>query len=342
MVMKLLKTFFSFLLLTVLFAYFVFFSDNINLKYSDLNKGIIIHSATENKNLTLLLYSNNVIKHRLTFNLVAKLALLKRNIIPGFYRFKAGMNNLDIIKIITAGLQTPLNVVFDSNVITKEELVQKITNKLSIDDNDLLSLLNDNQFLSEYGFNSSNVMCMFIPNTYEIYWNVNVKTLFKRFYSEYCFFWNNVRLDKAKKLKLTPIQVYILASIVNAETVDIREMQTIAGVYINRLNNGRLLQSCPTVKYANKDFSSRRILIKDLLIDSPYNTYKYKGLPIGPIKVASIASIDAVLNYEKHDYLYFSAVDDLSGKHYFSKTFEEHKNKAKLYRSRLNKEAIYR
>jgi UPF0755 protein len=185
-------------------------------------------------------------------------------------------------------------------------------------------------------------MTLFIPNTYEFYWNTSADKFIERMYVEYKHFWSKSRLNKAQKIKLTPEQVIILASIVEEETIKDDEKPTVAGVYLNRLHKNIRLQADPTVRFAVGDFEIKRILNKHLKIDSPYNTYKYAGLPPGPICIPTISSIDAVLNYKKHDYLYFCAKDDFSGYHAFAKTLKQHNINATKYRKALNKNRIYK
>jgi UPF0755 protein len=200
----------------------------------------------------------------------------------------------------------------------------------------ILQALNDNDFLGKFGFDSRTAIGMFIPNTYELYWNTNADGLIERMYSEYEKFWNDSRKTKLQQTGLTQAEVSVMASIVAEETNVTDEMATIAGVYINRIKSGMLLQADPTVKFAIGDFSIRRVLNKHLDYDSPYNTYKYKGLPPSPICMPSIAAIDAVLDYVHHDYYYFCAKNDFSGRHIFAKTLAQHNSNAQAYRNALN------
>jgi UPF0755 protein len=335
--------FIFFFFIIVAFIFYIFLYPN-TLYSRELEKKIIIPYSCKSDELGKFLYDNQVIKGRSSFELCFKLMQKRRKHIPGLYRFTSKMSNWDILNMITRGLQYPTNVTFDSNIIDKETLASRITANLYMGAEQFLELLNSPEFLKSYGFNTDNILAMFIPNTYEVYWNIKPEMLFKRLYQEYKLFWNNEMLKKASLLKLTPIEVYILASIVKAETNFVKEMPVIAGVYINRLRLGRPLQGDPTIRYANKNFNCKRVLKKDLEIDSPYNTYKRKGLPIGPIGIASVESIEAVLNYQQHSYLYFSVnIDPLfPNTHTFSKTFEEHKLKAILYRKKLNKLSLYR
>ncbi|RQP16561.1 MAG: endolytic transglycosylase MltG, partial [Parapedobacter sp.] len=202
--------------------------------------------------------------------------------------------------------------------------------------------LNNDSLASSYGFDTENFFGMFIPNTYEFYWNTSTDAFAKRMHEEYKKFWNDERKEKAAALKLTPQQVSVLASIVKGEALHTDEMPTIAGLYLNRLNKGMLLQADPTVIFANNDFTIRRVLYRHLRMDSPYNTYLYRGLPPGPIMMPSIASIDAVLNYRQHDYLYMCAKEDFSGYHNFAVTQAEHNVNARKFQQALNERNIKR
>jgi UPF0755 protein len=201
-------------------------------------------------------------------------------------------------------------------------------------------LLTNPDFLKSYGYNKQNILCAFIPNTYEIFWNTNSYEFLKRMKKEYNDFWDKDKTKKIQIIGLTPIEVGILASIVQAETNHFDEMPTVAGVYINRLNKGWKLQADPTVRFLLDD-KTRRVLYKDLEIDSPYNTYKYTGLPPGPLALPSIQSITAVVNYGKHNYMFFCA-DPETGKHAFARTNREHERNRKKYQDYLNKNKIFR
>ena len=207
-------------------------------------------------------------------------------------------------------------------------------------------MLNDSTILSTYGFTPENVLTMFIPNTYEVYWTITAEKLLAKMYVAYQHFWNITRLAQSKKNKLTPIEVSILASIVQSETNHLQDAAMIAGVYMNRLKCNMRIESCPVLLYSfkhNEDTEiKKRVLWEDTYINSPYNSYRKKGLPPGPITLPSVAMIDAVLNYVKHHYFYFSAKEDFSGLHYFSKTYQEHFKNANKYRKALNAKKVMR
>lgn len=258
----------------------------------------------------------------------------------GHFEIRNGMNNKDVVRLLQRGLQVPVRVTFN-NIRTKGQLAASLSKQLMPDSLSIVSLLNDSVYVATFGFDVQNVLAAFIPNTYEFFWNIDETRVFERFHKEYLKFWTKERLEKAAAIPLTPIEVSILASIVEEETNKLFEYPIVAGVYINRLKKGMLLQADPTVKYAVGDFGLRRVLKVHLAADSPYNTYKYKGLPPGPIRVPSIQAIDGVLNYRKHNYLYMVAKETLNGEHNFATTLDEHNKNARKYQRALNELRIY-
>ena len=225
---------------------------------------------------------------------------------------------------------------------TKQDLAGRISEQLMIDSLSLLEALNDSSRIATLGFDSTTVLAMFIPNTYEVYWNTSVEQLLERMYREYNSFWNENRKSKAVKIGLKPIEVSTLASIVEEEATYADEYPIVAGLYLNRLKRGQRLEADPTVKFALQEFGLRRILYKHLEVESPYNTYRNEGLPPGPIRVPSIRGIDATLSPVDHNYLFMVAKDDLSGRHSFSTTHAEHVRKARKYQRALNERKIYK
>lgn len=240
---------------------------------------------------------------------------------------------------IRNGIQAPVNLTINS-VRTTDRLANDISKKLMLSKQELADALSDPTVCREYGHTPETIISMFIPNTYDLYWNISVKSLLERMQKESKRFWTLERQEKAKTAGLTPVEVMTLASIVDEETANEAEMPKIAGMYINRLRIGMLLQADPTVKFANKNFEARRIYNSMLHVDNPYNTYRYKGLPPGPIRIPSLASIEAVLNYVHHDYLYMCAKEDFSGTHNFAKTYAEHQQNAAKYAKALNERGI--
>ncbi len=249
-------------------------------------------------------------------------------------------NMLDIYLRISRGRQTPVNLSFN-NIRTREQLARRIGNQLMIDSAEIATLLFDSIYCAGRGYTPMTIISMFIPNTYEMYWNINADNFFSRMQKEYDKFWNKERVNKAKQIGFTPEQVITLASIVEEETNNNAEKPIVAGLYINRLHRGMPLQADPTIKFALQDFSLKRIYDKHLHIDSPYNTYKYSGLPPGPIRIPSAKSIDSVLNYVRHNYIYMCAKEDFSGTHNFASTFSEHQKNAQKYRRALNNRKIF-
>lgn len=267
---------------------------------------------------------------------------LNYNIVrSGHYVIRSGMTNKQLVQMLQRGLQTPVRVTLN-NIRTKEQLAGVLSRQLMPDSVSIIRLLNDKEFLAQYGVNPDNVAAVFIPDTYEFFWNVDSEAVFERFYKEYLKFWTAERMQQAAAIPLSPMEVSILASIVEEETNKAYEYPIVAGLYINRLKRGMLLQADPTVKFAVGDFAIRRVLNEHLQTDSPYNTYKYGGLPPGPIRIPSKRVIDAVLNYEKHNYLYMAAKETLNGEHNFAATLSEHNRNAQKYRRALNERRIYR
>lgn len=261
---------------------------------------------------------------------------------PGHYTFDAQIANQDIINRLKFGLQTPVNITWNNYVRTNQDLAGKVTKHLMLDSTQLVQLLDSNTYLAQYGFDKETVRCLFIPNTYQVYWNTTPDALFARMQREYNTFWNNSRKQKADSLGLTPIEVAIVASIVEGESHNKKEMPLIASLYLNRIHKGMLLQACPTVKYAVGDFKLKRILNRHLAIDSPYNTYKYPGLPPGPIRCPAPTTIDMVLNAPKTDYLFMCASPELNNTHIFSSTFGKHAAAAVQYRYTMDTMKINR
>ncbi len=326
--------------LTVYF-YQVFFSPNVMLTGSE---GILLIP----KNATPKQLQDSLLRYRMVdqivpFMFVARVMGYTRSIKPGLYVLKPRMTNLQAVRLLRSGKQTPINVTFN-NVRTKRELCQKITRYFPFDYTEMLELLNNPAFVDSLGLgmDTTTVSTMFLPNTYEIYWTVTPRELIFRFKREYEAFWNKQRRKKAESIGLTPVQVSILASIVDAETNKADEKPRIAGVYINRLNRNIVLAADPTLVFAHGDFSIRRVLNVHKTIESPYNTYKYTGLPPGPIRIPEAATIDAVLDYEKHNYIYFCAKEDFSGYHNFAVTAAEHNRNSSKYQAALNKQKIFK
>ena len=280
------------------------------------------------------LYSQGVILNRTSFEWLAARKKYPELIKPGHFLIKEGMSNDKLINMLRLGEQIPVQVIFN-NIRIKEQLAQKVGMQIEADSGSLIKLLNDSVYQASMGLGTETALTLFIPNTYEFYWNTSAQQFMDRMHREYESFWGYDRDEKAAGLNMSRADVVILASIVEKETNKNDEKARIAGVYLNRLQKNWLLQADPTLVYASGDFGLTRVLNVHKDIDSPYNTYKYAGLPPGPICIPSIASVDAVLNAEDHDYLFFCAKDDLSGYHVFAKSITQHNRNARRYRKAI-------
>jgi UPF0755 protein len=241
--------------------------------------------------------------------------------------------------MLKAGNQEPVKISFQ-NVRLKHTLAGMVAKKLETDSALVSQLLDSASFVSKYGFTTDNVYTMFIPNSYEMYWNTSAEKFFLRMHDEYEKFWTPERKAKAEKIGLSPIKVTILASIVDGEALMDQELPIIAGLYMNRLKKGMKLEADPTVIFAANDFTIRRVLNKHLRIGSPYNTYRVTGLPPGPISMPSIKAIDGVLNHSNHNYIYMCAKEDFSGYHNFATTMAQHSINARKFQQALNERNI--
>ncbi|MDN3668457.1 endolytic transglycosylase MltG [Echinicola jeungdonensis] len=330
----------SILVTTMVFYFYqVFFSPNALTEEVEPQTLKIPTGATF-KQVSDSLYLNDQIHDVVSFSFVAKVMKYQENIKPGLYTIQPKMSNRELVTLLRSGRQTPINLTFN-NIRTKEDLAEKITQNLEMSQNQFMELLQDSSYIRKFDFDEATVMSMFIPNTYEVYWDTSPEKLFDRMYQEYNRFWTNERQAKAKSLGMSRNEVATLASIVQAETVQKDERPKVAGVYINRLERNMLLQADPTLVFALGDFSIKRVLNEHKKIDSPYNTYKYAGLPPGPINLPDISSLDAVLNYEEHNYLYFCAKEDFSGYHVFSTNLRDHLNQARKYQKALNEAKVF-
>jgi UPF0755 protein len=276
-----------------------------------------------------------------TFKEAAVKMNLANSLKSGRYAIKVGMNNRTLINKLKSGNQDAVQLKFQ-NIRKIENFAAYLAKNVEADSASFMQVLDSAALIEKYGFNKETVYTMFIPNTYELYWNTSPIEFFEKMQKEYTKFWNADRKQKAAALNLTPIQATILASIVDSEALFDKEMPIIAGLYLNRLNRGILLQADPTVIFANDDFTIKRVLNSHLAVNSKYNTYKYAGLPPGPIMMPSINAIDAVLNPDKNNYIYMCAKEDFSGYHAFAETREQHEINANKYRAAMNKRNIYK
>lgn len=257
----------------------------------------------------------------------------------GSYLIDLNTNSFGLVRKLRGGRQDPVKLLIPV-AHTMRNLAARLAVPLATDSAGLARVFYDEKLLEQYAVDTFTAACLFIPNTYEVYWDITPENLLKRMKREYDAFWTEERQEKARKAGLTPNQVYTLASIVEQESANERERPMIAGMYLNRLRQGMKLQADPTVKFALQNFSLRRIMHNHLAVDSPYNTYRHEGLPIGPICIPSLNAINSVLNYSRHEYLYMCAKEDFSGTHNFAEDYEEHLRNAKKYAEALNKRGI--
>lgn len=310
--------------------YGTFLYDNINEVIP--GRGIVeVGKSATYEDLCKAMLESGVLDNPRTFLRAAKYYKLQDSFKPGCYRFVRGMNNKAIVRTLACGWQEPVQLTFNSHVRTLERLSAILGDKLEADSAEFARVLLDPQTARAYGFQPETFLAMFIPNTYEVYWTITPGNFVTRMFKEWESFWNEDRSHKADALGLSKTEVSTLASIVVEETRFTDEMPVIAGVYLNRLHKGIPLQADPTVKYLVREEGVTRILNRHLKIDSPYNTYKRKGLPPGPITMPSIAAIDAVLNYQHHNYFYFCARDSFDGHHAFAASYTEHLHNANAY-----------
>ena len=273
------------------------------------------------------------------FRWMAQYKKYSENIHTGRYAIRPGENVYHVFSRLYRGYQEPMNLTVGS-VRTLDRLARSISKQLMIDSAEIAGLMNDSAFQQKLGYTKETLPCLFIPETYQVYWDMSVEEFFERMQKEHQRFWNQERLGKATAIGMTPTEICTLASIVEEETNNNPEKPMVAGLYINRLHKGWPLQADPTIKYAMQDFGLRRILYRHLKYESPYNTYLHRGLPPSPICMPSIAAIDAVLDYEQNDYIYFCARPTFDGYHNFARTLAEHNANARAYQRELNKRKI--
>ncbi len=311
------------------------FKNNISEEAAEF---LYIPTGSNIDDVERIIKENNILLNTETFKWVAT-QLKYKNIKPGKYKIKQGMSNVELVRKLRAGDQEIVKLSFQ-NFRLMSEFAGYVGKQLECDSTELLNKLDSIDLIREYGFNEENIFCMFIPNTYEFYWNTSALKFIDKMNEQYVKFWTEERISKAKKIGLSKTEVSILASIVDQEALVNKEMKTIAGVYMNRINRGMKLEADPTVIFAIGNFNIKRVLNRMLNHNSPYNTYKYNGLPPGPICMPSIAAIDAVLYYEKHNYIYFCAKEDFSGYHNYASNLAEHQNNAKKFQLALSKRGI--
>jgi UPF0755 protein len=324
---------FSILLISFSFyAFQVVYTPNILVEKQD--RLLIIPEHATFKTVQDELHKGDYTQDLISFSFLAKLTGYDKHIKSGRFVLRANMTNREALRLLRSGIQAPVRITFN-NVRLINELAEKITKTLGMTPQEFEAAVIKFAINNPYGFNKDNILTMFIPNTYEVYYNIEPDALIEKLHREYDLFWNDARKTKATEIGFTPIEVSILASIVQAESVKDDEAPKIASLYINRLKKDIPLQADPTLVFAVGDFTLKRVLNEHKEIDSPYNTYRNPGLPPGPINMPEINSIDAVLNYVPSDYYYMCAKEDFSGYHNFTNSYAEHLKNAAHYQKAL-------
>lgn len=309
-----------------------------NTRVSELQY-LYIPTGSQLDQVIRIVNNQDILIDKSSFEWVANKMELQNSIKPGRYKVHSGMSNHELVSMIRSGDQSPVRFVFAS-IRSVNRLAALVESNLECDSASLMQLLNDPIYLDSIGFTESSLPALFVPNTYEFYWNTSARQFVARMLTEHTKFWNSDRLNMLADIGLTKNQAVTLASIVEQETNRNDEKSVIAGVYMNRLRDNWKLEADPTLVFAANDFNIRRVLNVHKEIDSPYNTYMYEGLPPGPICIPSIVSIDAVLQYQKHEYYFFCAKEDFSGYHNFAENYKEHLLNARKYQRELNKRNI--
>ena len=331
---------FSTLLSSFSFYFFqIYYSPNFLVEKQP--RPLTIPTGSTFKDVQRIVFDDGYVNELISFSFLSKLMKYQENVKPGLYYIQSDMTNPEVIRLLRSGEQTPVNITFN-NARLIEDLAPKITKNLEMSESDFLNVVNSSATRNKFGFDSLNFIGMFIPNTYQVYWNTSTDELLGKLKKKYEIFWNDERKSQAKSIGLTPKEVSVLASIVQAETANPAELQKVAGLYMNRINRGIVLQADPTLVYAAQDFTIKRVLNIHKEIDSPYNTYKYRGLPPGPINMPERRAIDAVLNYEKHKFIYMCAKEDFSENHNFATNLIDHNRNAAKYQRALNKARVYK
>ena len=323
-----------FFILIVIIAFVAFRIFGSNTDFSEQRKSFYIKTGSNFTEVMTALQQQKILKNPGTFSLIAQQLKYDKNVKPGKYVIEKGASIYNIARILKSGRQSPVNLII-IKLRTKEDLAQRLGNSFESDSSTFIDLLNNNDSLIKLGLDTNTVMTAVIPNTYTILWNTSASKIFKKLYTEQQKFWSAERKNKATNLNLSPKEVYTLASIVEEESNKDEDKGKIASVYLNRMKTGMRLSADPTVIFALKDFSIRRVYKKYTQFESPYNTYLNSGLPPGPICTPSIKTIDAVLNAPATNYLYFVAQPNLTGYSNFATTYQEHQAFAKLYQDWL-------
>jgi UPF0755 protein len=316
---------------TGIFYYLRFWGANV----TDKQQYLYIHTGATYNDVYDTIQAKGIVKDTTTFNWAAHNMKYVNKVKPGRYRLKEGMSNRQLIRMLQLGEQEAVKINIH-NLRLKEQFAGYVGHKLEADSARIFRLMDSAAYVQQFGFTTDNVYVMFMPDTYEIYWNISPEKLFAKMKKHYDTFWTPARKQQAANVGISPIQVSILASIVDAEAVYDDEMPTIAGLYLNRLRKGIKLEADPTLIFSAHDFTIHRVLNKHKLINSPYNTYLHTGLPPGPIMMPSVNAVKAVLNYQKNDYIYMVAKEDFSNRHNFATTLTEHLANAHKFQKALD------
>ncbi len=317
--------------------YLKYFGPNV----TDKQEYLYIHTGATFDDVYKTIKDDGIVTDSTTFYWAAQNMNYVKRVKAGRYHLHAGMSNRKLINMLASGTQEPVTVAYH-NLRLKEQFAGFIAKKIEPDSTAIIHLLDSAAFVQQYGFTTDNVYTMFLPNSYQMYWNTSPEKFFKHIYANYQKFWTAERKQKAADINLTPVEVSVLASIVDAEALHDDEMPTIAGLYLNRLKMGMKLESDPTVIFAENDFTIHRVLSRYLTINSPYNTYLHTGLPPGPIMMPSINAVNAVLDYKKSNYIYMCAKEDFSGYHNFATNMADHLVNAHKFQQALNERNIKR
>lgn len=319
----------------VFYGYQILYTPNFQVDRED--RVLKIPEGTTFKDVQRMLHEGRYVEDLMSFSFLARLMNYDERVRAGRFIISKNMTNLEAIRMLKLSDVAVVKITFN-NIRLIPELAEKITRNLSMTKEEFEAALINFAGSNSHGFNKENIVGMFIPNTYEVYFTITPEQLIEKMHQEYKNFWNDERLAKARKIGLTPFEVSTLASIVQAESIREDEAPIIASLYLNRLEKGIPLQADPTLVFAANDFTLKRVLNEHKAIDSPYNTYKYPGLPPGPINMPNIKTIDAVLNRAETNYFYMCAKEDFSGRHNFTNSYEEHMRNAAKYQRALTAE----
>jgi UPF0755 protein len=317
--------------------YLKYFSPNV----TDKQEYLYIHTDADFKDVYKTIQDKGIVKDTASFYRAAENMNYVSRVKAGRYRLHAGMSNRRLINMLASGTQEPITLAFH-NLRLKEQFAGFVAKKIEPDSTAIIRLLDSTSYVQKYGFTTDNVYTMFLPNSYQLYWNTSPEKFFKRMYAHYEKFWTPERKQKAAAINLTPVEVSVLASIVDAEALHDNEMPAIAGLYLNRLKKGMKLEADPTIIFAQNDFTIKRVLTRYLSINSPYNTYLHTGLPPGPIMMPSVNAVNSVLDHQNNDYIYMCAKADFSGDHAFATNMADHLVNAHKFQQALNDRNIKR